>query len=64
MQNTQTTLDAVARDLKSEDAVPLPNHRVERQMNEEVRKMMADIFGCIEPDLIIFISYFEKIDNM
>ncbi|XP_014282653.1 exocyst complex component 1 [Halyomorpha halys] len=64
-RNTQTTLDTVSRDLKLEEpSVPLPNHRVERQMNEEVRKMMADIFGCIEQELMTFISYYEKIDNI
>ncbi|KAK9498728.1 hypothetical protein O3M35_003298 [Rhynocoris fuscipes] len=65
-KNTQTTLDAaISNDnSKSEEITTIPSHKIERQMNEEVRKMMGDIFGCIEPELIQFTSFFEKIDAM
>uniref|UniRef100_A0A0V0G9U3 Putative exocyst protein sec3 n=1 Tax=Triatoma dimidiata TaxID=72491 RepID=A0A0V0G9U3_TRIDM len=65
-KNTQTTLDAGIsnENFKSEETVTIPTHKIERQMNEEVRKMMGEIFGCIEPELTNFTSHFEKIDSM
>ncbi|XP_073987849.1 exocyst complex component Sec3 isoform X2 [Rhodnius prolixus] len=65
-KNTQTTLDAGIsnENFKSDETVAVPTHKIERQMNEEVRKMMGEIFGCIEPELINFTSHFEKIDSM
>lgn len=65
LQNTQTTLDNIGLDNKSEqESVVIPQKRMEKQMNEDVRKMMAEIFGCIEPELIKFIGYHEKMDSM
>ncbi|XP_014251486.1 exocyst complex component 1 [Cimex lectularius] len=63
-KNTQTTLDGLSSDSKSEETVQIPMRKVERQMNEEVRKMMGEIFRCIEPGLISFISHYEQIDSM
>uniref|UniRef100_A0A0K8SIQ1 Exocyst complex component Sec3 PIP2-binding N-terminal domain-containing protein n=2 Tax=Lygus hesperus TaxID=30085 RepID=A0A0K8SIQ1_LYGHE len=63
-KNTLTTLDGVPSDSKSEEVPSLPSHKMERQMNEEVRKMMGEIFGSIEPELISFISHYEKMDSM
>lgn len=64
-KNTQTTLDGVHRDIKAEEtSIQLPSQRVEKQMNEEVRKMMGVIFRCIEQELISFINHYVKVDNI
>lgn len=67
MQNTQTTLDGLGvggEGRLEPEALNLPQRRIEKQVNEEVRRMMGDIFGCIEPELVNFINYHEKLDNM
>lgn len=46
------------------EALTLPQRRIDKQVNEEVRRMMGDIFGCIEPELVNFINYHEKLDSM
>jgi len=37
---------------------------MEKQINEEVRRMMGDLFGCLEPELVSFIAYYEKMDSL
>jgi hypothetical protein len=68
LQNTQTTLDGLGTDSKSEtDAIStaaLPLKKMEKQINEEVRRMMGDLFGCLEPELVSFIAYYEKMDSL
>nr|XP_018898430.1 PREDICTED: exocyst complex component 1 isoform X2 [Bemisia tabaci] len=39
-----------------------PQKKIEKQMHEEVRKMMAEIFNCIEPEILNFLNHHEKID--
>lgn len=67
-QNTQTTLDGLIAEgagLTREDIDPsVPLKRAEKQVNEEVRRMMADLFGCIEPELVNFVSHYEKVDSL
>ncbi|XP_049783051.1 exocyst complex component 1 [Schistocerca cancellata] len=68
-KNTQTTLDGLGLDTKNDmDSSPqvpgaLPLKKMEKQINEEVRRMMGDLFNCLEPELMNFISYYEKIDS-
>jgi len=52
-------------DVKSnQDILPsLPKTKIEKKINEEVRKMMGEIFACIEPELIGFIQYHERMDS-
>lgn len=38
--------------------------RVEKQINEEVRRMMGDLFGALETELVNFISYYESVDPL
>ena len=35
-----------------------------RKINEEVRQMMKEIFPCLEQELINFIQYGDKLDNL
>lgn len=67
-QNTQTTLDGLGIDSKTEtDSVStavVPLKKMEKQINEEVRRMMGDLFGCLEPELVSFIAYYEKMDSL
>ncbi|GIY61293.1 exocyst complex component 1 [Caerostris extrusa] len=37
--------------------------RKEKQINEELRRMMGELFAVLEPELIGFISYFDKMDG-
>jgi len=37
---------------------------MEKQINEEVRRMMGDLFGCLESELVSFIAYYEKMDSL
>lgn len=65
MQNTQTTLDGISIENRVEqEPVVIPQKRIDKQVNEEVRRMMGDIFGCIESELVNFITYHEKLDSM
>ncbi|GAB0097853.1 Exocyst complex component 1 [Sergentomyia squamirostris] len=65
-RNTQTTLDAMTGDEGRDSSAVLvspPQKRIDRQINEEVRKMMTELFGCLEPELNSFIQSFEKVDS-
>ncbi|KAK7871620.1 hypothetical protein R5R35_001807 [Gryllus longicercus] len=67
-KNTQTTLDGLTAEVKEEvdsssSTVAIPQKKIEKQINEEVRRMMSDLFTCLEPELMAFISYYEKIDS-
>uniref|UniRef100_A0A1L8DVX7 Putative exocyst protein sec3 n=1 Tax=Nyssomyia neivai TaxID=330878 RepID=A0A1L8DVX7_9DIPT len=61
-RNTQTTLEAGERDDTVVTMTP-PQKKIDRQINEEVRKMMTELFGCLEPELNSFIQSFEKVDS-
>ncbi|GFQ88887.1 exocyst complex component 1 [Trichonephila clavata] len=37
--------------------------RKEKQINEELRRMMGELFAVLEPELIGFISHFDKMDG-
>ncbi|XP_037820540.1 exocyst complex component 1 [Lucilia sericata] len=39
-----------------------PQKKIDRQINEEVRKLMNALFGCLEQELINFIQSFERFD--
>uniref|UniRef100_A0A8D9BVJ3 Exocyst complex component 1 n=1 Tax=Cacopsylla melanoneura TaxID=428564 RepID=A0A8D9BVJ3_9HEMI len=40
------------------------NKKIEKQINEDVRSMMAGIFSCIEPELLGFITHHERQDSI
>lgn len=67
-KNTQTTLDSVSTDAGKDDrdvaALVVPQKRIDRQINEEVRRMMVSLFGVLEPELNNFILSFEKLDSL
>jgi exocyst complex component 1 len=68
-KNTQTTLDAISQsETGSKDerdtAVQLPQKKIDRQINEEVRRMMGELFSVLEPELNSFIVSFEKLDSL
>lgn len=42
----------------------LPQKRVDRQINEDVRRMMTSLFNVLEPELNNFILSFEKLDSL
>lgn len=64
-KNTMTTLDAITPDKDERDtALALPQKKIDRQINEEVRKMMGELFGSLETELINYIMGFEKYDSL
>lgn len=65
-KNTQTTLDemALTPSKDEKDSVVLPQKRIDRQINEEVRRMMTELFGVLETELINFILSYEKKDSL
>ncbi len=65
-RNTQTTLDemSVTPSKEDKDVLVLPQKRIDRQINEEVRRMMTELFGVLENELINFILTFEKKDSL
>lgn len=65
-KNTQTTLDdlTLTPSKDEKDSVVLPQKRIDRQINEEVRRMMTELFGVLETELINFILTFEKKDSL
>lgn len=42
----------------------VPQKRVDRQINEEVRRMMTSLFSILETELNSFINSFEKLDSL
>lgn len=42
----------------------IPQKRLDRQINEEVRRMMSELFGILENELVSFIVNFEKLDTL
>lgn len=42
----------------------VPQKRVDRQINEDVRRMMTSLFNVLEPELNNFILSFEKLDSL
>lgn len=79
-KNTQTTLDmekdkgmemsqsfnasTASPTSTSTDAGGVPQKRIDRQINEDVRKLMMGLFGCLEPELVSFIQSFERVDSL
>ncbi|XP_050428979.1 exocyst complex component 1 [Adelges cooleyi] len=63
IKNTQTTLDSVDGKINQDSTPALPKTKIEKKINEDVRKMMGEIFACIEPELIAFIQYHERMDS-
>ncbi|KAH8307372.1 hypothetical protein KR044_010959 [Drosophila immigrans] len=45
------------------DGAGVPQKRIDRQINEDVRKLMMGLFGCLEPELVTFIQSFERVDS-
>lgn len=66
VQNTQTTLDGFSEDTRKieQESLQIPQKKIEKKINEEVRRMMSEIFGCIESELLNFITHHEKMDNV
>uniref|UniRef100_A0AAG5DWE7 Exocyst complex component Sec3 PIP2-binding N-terminal domain-containing protein n=1 Tax=Anopheles atroparvus TaxID=41427 RepID=A0AAG5DWE7_ANOAO len=67
-RNTQTTLDATSNELPAQkderdSTIHIPQRRLDRQINEEVRKMMGELFANLEAELNSFILSFEKLDS-
>ncbi|KAH8319527.1 hypothetical protein KR067_012707 [Drosophila pandora] len=71
-KNTQTTLEmekavdmsqSVLAGAVSPSAEGVPQKRIDRQINEDVRKLMMGLFGCLEPELVSFIQSFERVDS-
>ncbi|XP_054735089.1 exocyst complex component 1-like isoform X1 [Anastrepha obliqua] len=77
-KNTQTTLDVLEKSTDSASILAsptsasgggdangagFPQKKIDRQINEEVRKLMIALFGCLEPELVSFIQSFERIDS-
>ncbi|XP_075160765.1 exocyst complex component Sec3 [Haematobia irritans] len=44
------------------DGAQFPQKKIDRQINEEVRRLMNTLFGCLEQELINFIQSFERFD--
>ncbi|KAF2900398.1 hypothetical protein ILUMI_05792 [Ignelater luminosus] len=57
-KNTLTTLDGIEA-----DTTVLPHRKVEKQINEDVRNMMGNLFSCLEEELLSFINHIEKQDS-
>ena len=47
-----------------ETSLAIPQKRLDRQINEEVRRMMSELFGVLESELVNFIINFEKLDTL
>ncbi|XP_017096109.2 exocyst complex component 1 [Drosophila bipectinata] len=71
-KNTQTTLEmekavdmsqSILAGAVSPTAEGVPQKRIDRQINEDVRKLMMGLFGCLEPELVSFIQSFERVDS-
>ena len=55
---------AVTPNKDSNSSMTIPQKRLDRQINEEVRRMMSELFGILESELVGFIVNFEKLDTL
>ncbi|XP_030385383.1 exocyst complex component 1 [Scaptodrosophila lebanonensis] len=71
-KNTQTTLEVMEKSVDMSQSFtaaspstdgPFPQKRIDRQINEDVRNLMMGLFDCLEPELVIFIKSFERVDS-
>lgn len=46
------------------DVNVLPFKKAEKQINEEVRNMMTNLFLCLEEELLNFLMQIDKQDNL
>lgn len=69
-RNSRTTLDqsniseGVSNKDQCDSVVALPQKKIDRQINEEVRRMMGELFSVLEKELLEFICGLEKLDNL
>lgn len=65
-QNTQTTLEGYTDETRKNDLEKqqISQKKIDKKVNEEVRRMMSEIFGCIESELLSFVTHHEKLDNV
>lgn len=59
-RNTLTTLERIEEDATN----VLTNKKAEKQMNEDVRNMMANLFTCLEEELMGLIDYIKEQDDL
>ncbi|KAF7270489.1 hypothetical protein GWI33_016555 [Rhynchophorus ferrugineus] len=58
-KNTLTTLDGSGVDVE----VVLPQKKVEKQIDEDVRSMMSNLFACLKTELDLLIDHIKKQDS-
>lgn len=58
-KNTQTTLDGIGTDIE----IVLPQKKVEKQIDEDVRNMMSSLFACLKTELDLLIDHIKKQDS-
>ncbi|KAK7605519.1 hypothetical protein V9T40_007377 [Parthenolecanium corni] len=65
-KNTQTTLEGYTDETRKNDLEKqqISQKKIDKKVNEEVRRMMSEIFGCIESELLSFVTHHEKLDNV
>lgn len=59
-RNTLTTLERVEEDI----ANVLTNKKAEKQINEDVRNMMTNLFTCLEEELMGLIEHIKEQDDL
>lgn len=58
-KNTQTTLDGT--ELPTE---VVPQRKAEKQIDEDVRNMMSNLFTCLKTELDLLIDHIKKQDSL
>ncbi|XP_065352705.1 exocyst complex component 1 isoform X1 [Cloeon dipterum] len=66
--NTQSTLSSFSMQSPGSAVITTPSkeeaeRKMEKYINEEVRRMMGELFGSLEPELMGFITYYENFDS-
>lgn len=56
--------DALNVSVEGDLAAEATQRRTGKQINEEVRRMMTELFSCLESELTHFIEGFEKLDSL
>ncbi|KAJ8912081.1 hypothetical protein NQ315_000587 [Exocentrus adspersus] len=57
-KNTQTTLDGTELHMEV-----IPQRKAERQIDEDVRNMMSNLFACLKTELDLLIDHIKKQDS-
>lgn len=64
LPSSQSSLSVATNLMRStSEEFLMASQKKEKQINEEVRRMMGELFAVLEPELMGFVSHYDKVDG-